>query len=57
MTVTPKLLTLIAKEASPEEINDAAWAEGMHTLRQSAQRLVLEGVTSYHEMLKTTFEN
>ena len=29
----------------------------MHTLRQSAEKLVLEGVTSFQEMLKTTFEN
>ena len=57
MTVTPNIKTLIAKGASPEEINEAACSEGMHTLRQSAQRLVLEGITSYHEMLKTTFEN
>ena len=57
MTVTPKLKTLIGKGASPDEINETACAEGMHTLRQSAIRLVLQGVTSYHEMLKTTFEN
>ena len=57
MTVTPKLKTLIGKGASPDEINETACTEGMHTLRQSAIRLVLQGVTSYHEMLKTTFEN
>ena len=26
-------------------------------MRQSAEKLVLEGVTSFQEMLKTTFEN
>ena len=40
-----------------EYINKAACDEGMHTLRQSAEKLVLEGVTSFQEMLKTTFEN
>lgn len=31
--------------------------EGMHTLRQSATMLVIKGITSVHEMIKTTFEN
>jgi type IV pilus assembly protein PilB len=29
----------------------------MHTLRESAAKLVLEGTTSYKEMLRTTFQN
>lgn len=57
MTVTQRLKTLIGKGATPEEINETARQEGMHTLRDSAVRLVLDGVTSYSEMLKTTFEN
>ena len=57
MTVTPKLKSLISKCADIEDINKAACDEGMHTLRQSAEKLVLEGVTSFQEMLKTTFEN
>lgn len=57
MTITQNLKNLIAKNASAEELKHAAQAEGMHTLRQSAVRLVLEGTTSYQEMLRTTFEN
>ena len=57
MTITPKLKSLISKGVDIEDINKAACDEGMHTLRQSAEKLVLEGVTSYQEMLKTTFEN
>ena len=34
---------------------DGKCDEGMHTLRQSAEKLVLEGVTSFQEMLKTTY--
>lgn len=57
MTITPKLKSLISKGFDIEDINKAACDEGMHTLRQSAEKLVLEGVTSFQEMLKTTFEN
>ena len=57
MTITPKLKSLISKGVDIEDINKAACDEGMHTLRQSAEKLVLEGVTSFQEMLKTTFEN
>ena len=57
MTVTPKLKTLIAKGVGADELKVAAQAEGMHTLRDSAVKLVLDGVTSYNEMLRTTFEN
>ena len=57
MAITPKLKSLISKGVDIEDINKAACDEGMHTLRQSAEKLVLEGVTSFQEMLKTTFEN
>ncbi len=57
MTISRRLKNMIARGASAEELNAAAQEEGMHTLRESACRLVLEGVTSYQEMLKITFEN
>lgn len=57
MTVTPKLKTLIARGVGADELKAAAQAEGMHTLRDSAVKLVIDGVTSYNEMLRTTFEN
>ena len=57
MTITPKIKSLISKGVDIEDINKAACDEGMYTLRQSAEKLVLEGVTSFQEMLKTTFEN
>ena len=57
MTITPKLKTLIAKGGGADALKEAAQAEGMHTLRESAVKLVIDGVTSYNEMLRTTFEN
>ena len=57
MTVTPKLKSMIARNVAADELKEAAMTEGMHTLRQSAARKVLEGVTSVNEMIRTTFEN
>ena len=57
MKITPHLKELISRNATVSELKEAAMGEGMHTLRQSATFLVLEGITSYSEMVKTTFEN
>ena len=57
MTVTPKLKNIIANGGSAEELNAQAKLDGMHTLRECAVNLVMQGVTSFNEMLKTTFEN
>ena len=57
MKITPKLKELISRNATVSELKEAAMREGMHTLRQSASSLVLDGITSFSEMLKTTFEN
>jgi type IV pilus assembly protein PilB len=57
LTVTPKIRNMINRHEAVDDIQKAAQSEGMHTLRQSASNLVVEGVTSYKEMLRTTFEN
>lgn len=57
MTVTPKLKSVISNGGTAEELNAQAKLDGMHTLRESAVKLVIDGVTSFSEMLKTTFEN
>jgi type IV pilus assembly protein PilB len=57
LTVTPLIRKMINHRDPADEIQKAAQTEGMHTLRQSASKLVVEGVTSYKEMLRTTFEN
>ncbi|MGN0373894.1 MAG: GspE/PulE family protein [Butyrivibrio sp.] len=56
MPVSRKLRYLIAGKASAEELQKAAEAEGMSTLRKSASKYVLDGVTSYAEMMKITYE-
>lgn len=56
MPVTSKLRTEIARRATTDEIRKAAVEEGMNTLRSEAVRLVLEGVTSYSEMIKVSLE-
>ena len=57
MKITPPLKELISKNASVSELKQRGMREGMHTLRQSATMLVIKGITSVHEMIKTTFEN
>ena len=57
MKITPPLKELISKNASVSELKQIGMREGMHTLRQSATMLVIKGITSVHEMIKTTFEN
>ena len=57
MTIQPKLKSIIFKGVDIEDINKASCYEGMHTRRQSAEKRVIEGVTAFQEMLKTTFEN
>ncbi len=52
MEVTPKLRGLIAARAPTEALREAALSEGMHTLRESARNLVMEGVTSVGEMAR-----
>ena len=57
MKITPPLKELISKNASVSELKQMGMREGMHTLRHSATMLVIKGITSVHEMIKTTFEN
>ncbi|MCM1105890.1 MAG: GspE/PulE family protein [Blautia sp.] len=57
MTITPKIRHVISKRGTAEEIKDAALTEGMHTLRMSSSALVLQGVTSFSEMMKVSFDN
>ena len=57
MEITPRLRTMIARRCSAGELRDAACEEGMHTLGESARRLVLEGTTSISEMQRISVEN
>ncbi len=54
MDITPTLRGMISHQCSADEIREQALKEGMVTLRDSAERLVLEGVTSLREMQRIT---
>lgn len=56
MPVTNSLRVKIAAGARADEIKKQAVAEGMSTLRDSAIRLCIEGITSFKEALKISYE-
>lgn len=56
MEVTQPLKTIISKGGSAEDIKKKALEEGMSTLRMSATRYVLEGITSVQEMMRVSFD-
>ncbi len=57
MPISPALKTVISSKGSIDDIQRTALAEGMSTLKQSASKLVLEGVTSMEELRRITFTN
>lgn len=57
MPVTNSLRVKIASGAKADEIKRQAVSEGMHTLRDSAVRLCVEGITSFREALKISYES
>jgi type IV pilus assembly protein PilB len=56
MEVSPALKHVISVRGSTEQIKETALSEGMRTLRMSAADYVREGVTTFSEMLKVSFE-
>ena len=56
MQISPKLKSIISKGGDAEDIKNQALKEGMYTLRMSATELVLDGTTSFNEMMKVSFE-
>ena len=57
MEVTHDLKYIIAKGGNADEIKECALKEGMSTLRMSATRYVLNGITSVSEMKKVSFDS
>lgn len=55
MPITNKLRNVIAGHGTTEEIERTALSEGMSTLKNSAARLVLEGVTSIDELKRIVY--
>ena len=56
MEVTPQLRHIISKGGEVEAIKAQALKDGMHTLRMSATDYVLDGTTSFSEMVKVSFD-
>ncbi|MCR5417765.1 MAG: Flp pilus assembly complex ATPase component TadA [Lachnospiraceae bacterium] len=56
MEVTNDVKRAIAKGYDADKIKDVALTQGMSTLRMSATRYVLAGITSVSEMIKVSFE-
>ena len=56
MEVTPQLKHIISKGGEVEAIKAQALKDGMHTLRMSATDYVLDGTTSFSEMVKVSFD-
>lgn len=56
MEISPALKPIISRKGSAEEIKQVALREGMHTLRMSATRYVIEGITSINEMVRVSFD-
>lgn len=56
MPITKRLRSMISMRANADDVTNAAVEEGMHTIKQSAATYVIEGVTSFSEMMKIAYE-
>ena len=56
MELTHDLKMVIARGGNADDIKNQALKEGMNTLRMSATRYVLQGITSVTEMKKVSFD-
>lgn len=56
LEMSQTLKSIIVKGAGAEEIKEQALREGMHTLHMSASEYVVDGVTSFNEMMRVSFD-
>ena len=56
MKMSPNLKRIISRREGAERLKEQAMSEGMRTLRISATEYVIEGVTSFSEMMRVSFE-
>ncbi len=56
MEMTPALKQVISNHGSTEEIRQIALSSGMRSLQRSVAEYVLEGVTTFEEMMKISLE-
>ena len=56
MEVNKEMSGIIARNESTEALKEAALRNGMNTLRMAATKHVLNGITSYSEMVRISFD-
>ena len=56
MEMSQKLKVIVSEKGTAEEIKEQALSEGMHTLHMSAAEYVLDGTTSFKEMMRVSFD-
>lgn len=56
MEITPKLRHIITSGGDMEAIQNQALEDGMVTLKMNAAKFVLEGITSFSEIIKIAFD-
>ena len=56
MTMTPTLKKIISKREGADVLKEQAMQEGMRTLRMSGSDYVLDGTTSFAELVKISFD-
>lgn len=56
MEMSQPLKSIVSKNGSAEDIKNKALEEGMNTLRMSATKYVLDGITSVQEMMRVSFD-
>ena len=56
MEISPRLKKIISRKEDSDVLKKAALEEGMSTLRMSSVRCALQGITSFSEMLRVSFE-
>ena len=56
MPITRKIKSMIATRCNADDISLQAEKEGMNTLRKAAGKYVMEGITTFAEMMKITHE-
>ena len=56
MTMTPALKKIISKHEGADILKEQAMKEGMRTLRMSGSDYVLDGTTSFAELVKISFD-
>ncbi len=57
MKMTPALKKIISSRQGADVLKEKAIEEGMRTLRMSGSEYVLEGITSYSEVVRISFDS